>query len=100
MEPQLKMMSISAEEVDHLCQKFEIRDHTHLMSWGVKFLYDLSKAEENGWHMFLQKSEINGKSIALNPDYRYAAFKLEWLSPDAGGQKRIPVENLEKLKVN
>jgi hypothetical protein len=96
-----KQLVISAEEMDYLCHKFEIRDHRDLFSWGVKLLYDIAKAEEQDWHMTLMKGKVEEGIFKNDGDYRFAAFCLEWLAPSLEGHPRIDADLLEKkMKVN
>jgi hypothetical protein len=95
----LRKLEIPVDEMDHLCHLYEIRDHAQVLAWGVKLLYDLSIAQQKGWHMTMFKSEYTDKGLVFNPDYWYAAFRLENLAPRDDKYCRIDVDNLEeKLK--
>jgi hypothetical protein len=98
-----KQLTISAEEMDYLSQKFEIRDHRDLFSAGIKLLYDLAKAEEHNWYFTLTKGEFKFNNEILNflfdENYRQAYFNLQILLPN-NAFARIDVNLLdERLKV-
>jgi hypothetical protein len=101
-QPQgFKQLVISKDEVDYLSQKFEIRDTRDLFSWGVKLLYDIAKAQEQGWHLTLMKGEVEDGMFKSDDNYRFATFRLEWLAPTSDGYLRIDADLLEKkMKVN
>jgi hypothetical protein len=96
----MKMLTISADEIDYLTNYYEIRDHGKLFAFATKLLHDLTKAEESGWHTILFKGEYKDTGYEFNPNYFYAAFKLDNLTPSNDGKfMRIDVELLEsKLK--
>lgn len=95
-----KELVISADEVNYLSQKFEIRDTRDLFSWGVKLLYDIAKAQEQGWHLTLMKGQVEDDLFKDDRNYRFATFRLEWLVPTSDGFQRIDADLLEnKLKV-
>jgi len=98
--PGMKRLELSAEEMDYLSQRWEVRDHRDLLSWGIKLLYDLSKLDEAGWRFALQKCDwdMENKKIIRNPEYNDLIFLIEWLSPRDGGFMRLPlIEVVEKI---
>lgn len=97
---QLKILSTSKKEIDYLCEKFDIKDSRDLFSWGIKMLYDLSKLDENGWRLTLNKCEINEetKQVTTNQDYKNVYFLMKWLKPQLESFARLPLpETLEKI---
>lgn len=100
--PGMSLLTLSVDEMDYLTSYWEIRDHGTLFAMAVKLLHDLTKADENGWRMQLAKAEVNEetKRVIQNPDYHTITFLLKWLVPSGDGcYMRIPVENLDALKV-
>lgn len=95
-----KKLTINAEEIDFLKNYFEIQDHGKIFAFATKLLYDLTKAEQSGWHTILFKGEYKETGFEFNSDYFYAAFKMANLTPTNDGRfVRIDAENLEnKLK--
>jgi hypothetical protein len=94
-----KLLSVSKEEMDYLSQRWEIRDHSELFSWSIKLLYDLSKLDESGWRLFLQKCEFDAdnKMFILDENYTSLGFLIEWLAPTNNGFMRLPkLESLEE----
>ena len=101
-EPDLskfKMLTVSTEEMDYLSQRWELQDHREIFSWGIKLLYDLSKADEGGWRLALIKGEfdLKNKQWSRNPEYIDLVFLLEWFAPTEEYWPRLPtIEMLEK----
>ena len=96
----LKKLIISADEMDYLLHRWEIRDHCDLFMWGIKLLHDLSKLDEAGWLLTLTKSKINmeTKTSTCDPNYKQMNFQMEWLVPNQNDYPRLPTpEMIEKI---
>lgn len=101
MKHQEKILDLSKEEVNHLLDKYEIRNDQELFSWAIKFLYDISKAEESGWYMRLFKGEFDENfNFTQDESYKNVFFTTDMLSPKDQGQPRIFVEILERMKID
>ncbi len=90
--------SISAEELDYLQSYWEIRDAGALVGWSLRLLHDLTKADELGWCIVLQKATIDeaNNDVKPDPNYRAATLRLKWLAPESDGYFRLPWATLEK----
>lgn len=98
LPPGYSIMSVSADEMDYLKSYWELRDNGPLFGWAIRLLHDLTKADEMGWCVVLQKALIDEETSDVTPDpnYRAATFRLKWLAPEDNVFLRLPVANLEK----
>ncbi len=95
------IMSASAEDIDYLKAYWELRDTGQMFGWALRLLHDLSKLDEAGWLICLQKAshdEVTGE-INYDTNYKTAAFRLKAMMPPGKHLfVRLPsVEELETL---
>lgn len=91
--------SVKTEEIKYLQSYWEIRDTGELFAWAWRLFCDLTKADEKGWIIILQKAEIDEASGTVTPDsnYRAASFRVKWMIPEKEGFFRLPIDDLETL---
>lgn len=96
LPPGSRLLSLSAETVDYLCQYWEIRDHGEIFGWAVKMLYDLTKLDEAGWHLTLTKAEIDEhtKQCVESLEHRHLVFLMKWLCPTSTAYPRLPTPEM------
>ena len=97
---QIKRLEISKDEIDYLSDRWEVRDTRDLFSWSINLLYDLSKLDEMGWRLAIQKCEFEdvNKKMIIDKNYNTLIFMLEWLAPRDGAFMRMPpIEVVEKM---
>ncbi len=94
------MMRIDADEMDYLKAYWELRDNGQLFGWAVRFLYDLSKLDEAGWIIALQKASYDDDTheVVHDVNYKAAAFRLKSMMP-AGKREFVRLPTAEKLEV-
>lgn len=91
--PGFKALDISAKEMDYLSQKFEIRNHTELFSWGIKMLYDITKLDEGGWRLSFQKCDVDleKRKVEYKKFHPIHFGSLHNLGPIEDGFARLPL---------
>ena len=97
--PGYSVMSINADEMDYLRNYWELRDNGQMFGWALRLLYDLSKLDEKGWLICLQKGDYNEETgeIISDPRYKAAAFRLKQLMPRGNKEfVRLPIEAVEE----
>lgn len=95
-----KFLKISSPQIDYLCQKYQIKDSPDLFTWGIHLLYDLSKLDEQNWHLTLTKCTIDEDLRITKYDKTYSLvhFFMKWLSPKQDSFVRPPSpETLNKM---
>lgn len=100
---------INDYELEYLQQRWEVRDVGTLMGWGIKLLYDLSKAEESSWSLSLVKMKKGyggdvirdhlerPSEVPYDPGYGPAIFQLGYLAPGPRGFTRIDADYLDRV---
>lgn len=100
----LKKLEISADEMDYLSNKFEIRDHRDIFCWAIKLLHDISKLDEGGWRLSFQKCDVDLENLKVD----YKPFNpihfqgIHNLAPNEFGFARLPTPEFldERQKKN
>ncbi len=96
LPPGYSLMAIGAAEIEYLKSYWELRDAGPLFGWALRLLHDLTKADEDGWCLVLQKGRLDEKEMIPDPAYKVAAFRLEWLMPRSDGYMRLPIDRLNE----
>ncbi len=94
------IMSASAEDIDYLKAYWELRDTGQMFGWALRLLHDLSKLDEAGWLICLQKAthdEVTGE-INYDTNYKTAAFRLKAMMPP-GKHLFVRLPSVEELEI-
>lgn len=97
--PGYSIMSISADEIDYLKSYWELRDTGQMFGWALRLLYDMSKLDEKGWLICLQKGSYDEETgeITSDPRFKTAAFRLKQMMPKGSKEfVRLPVDAIEE----
>lgn len=91
--PGFSHLMVSADEMDYLKSRWDLKGHGEVFNWGIKLLHDLSKLDEAGWRLTLTKCEIDEttKQISYGKGHTQLYALMKWLKPTPEGFARLPM---------